>query len=61
MAELETEVALDVPSAHLDFLTKQDGDKLIMSRLHLTAEQAATIAWLTNCEAVLSLQIKLKE
>lgn len=61
MAGLEEEVVLDVPSAHLDFLTKQNGDKLTISRLHLTAEEAASIAWLTNSKAVLSLQIKLKE
>jgi hypothetical protein len=61
MPELETEVTLDVPSAHMDFLTKQNGDRMIFSRLHLTAEQAATIAWLTNSKQVLSVQIKLKE
>lgn len=60
MAELETEVTLDVPTAHADFLTKQDGDKLVLSRLNLTAEQAASIAWLVNSKDVLTVEIKRK-
>lgn len=61
MAELEEEVTLGIPTAHVQFLTKQNGDKLILSRLHFTPEQAATIAWLVNAQGSLSVQIKQKE
>jgi hypothetical protein len=61
MAELEEEVTLDVPTAHVDFLTRTNGDKSIFSRLHVTAEQAATIAWLINTNEALTLELKHKE
>jgi hypothetical protein len=60
MAELEEEVTLDIAPKFSRFRTEQNGDEIIISHLDLTAEQAASVAWLVNRDEVLEMQLKVK-
>ena len=61
MAELEEEVVFETKADQVEFKTKTNGDSLHVVGLHLTAEQAASLAWLVNAgqNRVLEFEVKL--
>ena len=62
MPEIENEVIFEVPVTSLYFATQCNGDKLVLSNLELTQQQATSLAWLVNAKpdtTKLEIQIKL--
>lgn len=62
MPVISDEVVFDVGADALEFHTKTNGDLVLIRGLHLTTEQAASLAWLVNQgnEAILEIEIKVK-
>lgn len=60
MPEIEEEVQFNTTTDQMDFNTKTNGDRLIISDLRLTKEKAATMAWLVNHTQDLTIEIRLK-
>ena len=63
MPEIENEVTFTIPVLNCYFATQVNGDKLVISGIELTREQAATLAWLINTKpetTELEVEIKVK-
>ena len=60
MAELEEEVVFETQTDQVEFKTKTNGDSLHVIGLHLTAEQAASLAWLVNAGISRKLEFEVK-
>ena len=63
MPEVDNECTFEVGVDQMEFHTKTNGDQLFIRGLHLTASQAASLAWLVNSgsDATLEVQIKIKD
>ncbi len=63
MPEIDEEVTFDIGPDQAELTTKTNGDLLLIRGIHLTAEQAATLAWLVNhgTETVLEITVSVKE
>ena len=48
MSEIESEIIFEVGEDGAKFTTQTNGDILIITGLHLTRGEAATLAWLVN-------------
>ena len=62
MAEISEEVTFEIPVLNLYFATQVNGDKLVLSDIELTREQASSLAWLVNTKpetTKVEMQIKL--
>ncbi len=60
MAEI-SEICVFVTKADsVNFDTSTNGDKLCISNLDLSKEQAASLAWLINHEATTNLKFRIK-
>ena len=63
MPEIENEVTFTIPVLNLYFATQVNGDKLVISNIELTREQASSLAWLINTRpenTELEVNIKVK-
>lgn len=62
MPELNEEIKFDVETDQATFHTKTNGDALHINGLHLTKEQAASLAWLVNQDegTIIEIEIKVK-
>ena len=54
------EFLIDNPD-RIQQITKTNGDRIIISKIHLTAGQAAALSYLINNKEPLSIEIKKKE
>ncbi len=59
MAEIEEEVVFETRADQVEFKTKTNGDSLHVVGLHLTPEQAASLAWLVNAGVGRVLQFEV--
>jgi hypothetical protein len=61
MPEIEDECIFEVSVVNALFVTQCNGDKLILSGLELTRQQAATLTWLINTKPeTTKVEIKIK-
>ena len=63
MPEIENEVTFTIPVLNLYFATQVNGDKLVISSIELSREQASSLAWLVNTKpetTELEVNIKVK-
>jgi len=60
MPEIESELIIVTSSQNVQFNTQTNGDHVEIKGLHLTREQAATLAWLINNSGDLKIKIKEK-
>ena len=62
MPQISDEIKFDVGADDIEFHTKTNGDLVLIRNLHLTTEQAASLAWLVNQgnDAVLEFEVKVK-
>ena len=61
MAEISEICEFEVPVSALYFATQCDGDKLVLSKLELTQEQAVALTWLINLSPETELRIKIEQ
>jgi hypothetical protein len=61
MPEINDDAKFDVSPKCLRFITQVDGDLLEMRGLELPADQAATIAYLTNQSQSLEIEMRVKK
>ena len=59
MPEIEDEITFDVEIDGAGFTTKTNGDILIINKLNLSREQAASLAWLVNSSQKIQFTVKL--
>ncbi len=59
MPEFEPEAVFDIPVDGAKFTTTTNGDILILTNFHLSAKQAASVAWLVNSGKPLHIEIKI--
>lgn len=62
MAEIDEECVFHTTADQVELRTKTNGDKLTITKLQLTQEQATSLAWLVNADdsAELQFQVKIK-
>ena len=60
MPEIESEVIFEVGEDGAKFTTQSNGDIVIITGIHLTKQQAATLAWLVNSKKILTFEVKEK-
>ena len=58
--EVDNELKFVVPNTAFYFSTQVNGDKLVLSNLTLSQEQATTLAWLINHAPDTQLEIQIK-
>jgi len=56
--EVESEVKFITGEDGVKFTTQSNGDIIIISGIHLTKDQAASLAYLVNCKKKLSFEVK---
>jgi len=61
MPEIEGEIIANAKAANLYFSTQQNGDKLVITGLKLSQEQASSLTWLVNSFPDTELEIHIKE
>lgn len=63
MPEIEEEVTFCTGVDAIEFKTRTNGDTIFIHKLHLSQEQATSLAWLVNADGNVELefQIKVKE
>ncbi len=63
MAEVSEICEFETTTDQIEFRTRTNGDEIRIRGIHLTQEQATSLAWLINADenAVLKIEIKLKE
>jgi len=60
MPEINDETVFNVGPDQAEFTTRTNGDMLLIRGIHLTAEQAASLAWLVNHDTETVLEITVK-
>ena len=61
MPEFEPEVLFTIPVDGAKFTRTSNGDILILTNFHVSAEQAASIAYLVNSKKIISVEMKIEE
>ena len=63
MAEVNEVCKFDVGADQIQFRTQTNGDSVSIGRIHLTQEQATSLAFLVNSgeDVVLQVRIKVKD
>ena len=56
--EVENEVKFTTGEDGVKFTTQSNGDIVIITGIHLTKDQAASLAYLVNCKKKLSFEVK---
>ncbi len=59
MPEISEEVEFNLGADQLKFTTRTNGDTLLITGLHLTKEQAASLAYLVNSQQDLKVEVSL--
>ena len=60
MPEIEEEVVFEMLANNMVLHTQANGDTLVLGEIHLTKEQASTLAWLINHPDDTPLKVKIK-
>lgn len=60
MPDIDEEVVFETKTDQVEFKTKTNGDSLHIIGLHLTKEQAASLAWLVNQDEGVILEIEIR-
>jgi len=60
MPEIEPEVTFQMVTNNMVLHTQANGDTVVLSEVHLTKEQAGTLAWLINHPDTTPLEIQIK-
>ena len=58
MPEIESEVIFTTGEDGVKFTTQTNGDIVLITGIHLTKDQAASLAYLVNCKKKLSFEVK---
>ena len=61
MPEIEDKVEFDTITNNMVLHTQANGDTLVLSAIHLTKEQAGTLAWLINHPDDTPLKVEIKK
>jgi len=63
MPEINETCEFETKADQIQFHTQTNGDKIRIDGIHLTQEQATSLAWLVNADdnAILKVEIKLKK
>jgi len=63
MAEVEDECIFETTTDQVQFTTRTNGDRIVITGIHLNQVQATSLAWLVNADgaATLEFQVKVKE
>jgi len=63
MPEVENEIIFEISASSLFFATQQNGDKLVITEMSLSQDQATSLCWLVNShkDLILEVQIKVKD
>ncbi len=60
MAEIEEEVTFHTRTDQVKFITQTNGDKINIKGIHLTQNQATSLAWLVNADGNVELEFQVK-
>jgi len=60
MPDLDDELEFVVKSDQLRYTTQTNGDVLVISGINFNSEQAGILAWLTNEQCNLEIEVKKK-
>lgn len=58
MPEIDSEVIFEVGEDGVKFTTQTNGDIIVITGIHLTKNQAASLAYLVNSRKKLSFEVK---
>ena len=61
MPEIENEITFQMVTDKMVLHTQANGDTLVLSEVHLTKEQAGTLAWLINHPDDTPLEVQIKK
>ncbi|HUX35484.1 MAG TPA: hypothetical protein VMV71_00445 [Candidatus Paceibacterota bacterium] len=61
MPEIEDELKFSVGADKVRFVTRTNGDELLIRGIDLTQEQAATLAYLVNSEKDIEFEVREAE
>jgi len=61
MAEINEKFKAQIPTSSFYFATQVNGDKIVISGLALTQEQAVSLAWLVNLSPETLLEVEIAQ
>lgn len=61
MPEIEPEITFQTVTDNMVMHTQANGDTVVLSEIHLTKEQAGTLAWLINHPDDTPLEVQIRK